>query len=599
MTDYKSPRPSATTSAANPDALYDNAVTFEKLLNEYANQTTYKGKELISWLKALDLFGFGVAPFDFATGGTLENKNLLIRHSDELLYRYVGAGAFPLIVSPATNPVGNPDWEAFTATSLQALSGLTEPSDLAQRHRTKTTTTEIATGVFKDGDRLEVVELGDDPFDVVTGGTPNGYDILDAGPGKTAVLKKPKLVDPRSFGLLLDGSDETAKWQALVAYCATNRLGVGPFSGSTLITSQLLLPAGFGGIYGASQLYMVFIKGFNGDLFSANSQGCQLNNFWIQGDGFNFTGGGIYVVSDNVKIDHVRITDTADSGVICKSNDATFLQVDNCHITPTSTATAAIRGDGVDASNAPTVRRFSRISGAFTIDVSGMNEVGIEDTLFSDLITSADTGKLVMRGCRITAAANNINILGVDHVIDGNNWTHGNGFATTISGSNIMWGDNNYAVGTNTKASPLIASAYGSAMANRINSNLIDFSASVEWKGSTSDGAFGNSTKSAYFSLKGDLCYFTFNMIRGSTATLPVGTWSITVPFKAWVGARFPVLIKSSSGTFYSATGQIQGGGNQIIFYLDATTGPVTEASIAFGTNAQLEVSGVYMMSPT
>lgn len=122
MTDYTLPRPTATTSATSPDALKDNAVTFNKLLNEPENQTTYQGKELISWQGALDLFGFGVASFDFTAGGTLDSKNQLIRHSDELLYRYIGAGSFPLAVAPATDPVGNPDWEAFTATSHNLLS---------------------------------------------------------------------------------------------------------------------------------------------------------------------------------------------------------------------------------------------------------------------------------------------------------------------------------------------------------------------------------------------------------------------------------------------------------------------------------------------
>lgn len=404
-------------------------------------------------------------------------------------------------------------------------------------------------------------------------------------------------VTPKAWGILADGSDETAKWQALITHCATNRLAIGPFVGDTLITSQLLLPAGFGGIFGMSQLYTVFKKGFNGDLFSANSQSCVLSNFWIQGDGSNFTGGGVYVVSDNINLAHVRITDTEDSGIICQGGEAVFLNVSECHITPTNTSTAAIRGDGDDVSNAPTVRDFSKISGAFTLDLSGMNQVVVSDSLFSSLITSATTGKMVLRGNRITAAANDIDILGVDHIITGNNWSHGSAFGTTIFGSNIIWEANNYIVGTNSKASPSLSAAFGGPMTNRIVSNLINFSSDVEWKGVTTDGSFGDSNVKAYFRLNGAECYFTFNLIKGSTAVLPTGAWSITVPFKALVSARFSVLVKSSSGTFYSAVGQMQGGGNQIFMYLNGVDDAVSESSLLFGTNAQLEISGSYLMA--
>lgn len=79
-------------------------------------------------------------------------------------------------------------WEAVTAPlAIQQISGLTEPSDLAQRHRIKTTVAEIATGTFKIGDRLELSDRDNAPFDVVSGGVADGFGILNAGTGKTAV----------------------------------------------------------------------------------------------------------------------------------------------------------------------------------------------------------------------------------------------------------------------------------------------------------------------------------------------------------------------------------------------------------------------------
>lgn len=43
MSDYKNPRPSATASAADPCVVYDNAVSFDKLINNDEIVTTYKG----------------------------------------------------------------------------------------------------------------------------------------------------------------------------------------------------------------------------------------------------------------------------------------------------------------------------------------------------------------------------------------------------------------------------------------------------------------------------------------------------------------------------------------------------------------------------
>lgn len=71
---------------------------------------------------------------------------------------------------------------------LQGLEGLTEPSDLAQRHRIKTTVAEIATGIFKNGDRLEVTDRGNAPFIVTLTGAVNGFSVLDAGVGRYAKL---------------------------------------------------------------------------------------------------------------------------------------------------------------------------------------------------------------------------------------------------------------------------------------------------------------------------------------------------------------------------------------------------------------------------
>jgi len=125
MADYKDPRPSPTASAADPCVIYDNAVSFNEVVNGETTVTTYTGKELLTISQALDKFGFGVAPFTFAIGGTLDSLNLLVSNSptDGFLYKYVGAGSAPIIVTAGTDPTISADWQAFAATGHPSLTG--------------------------------------------------------------------------------------------------------------------------------------------------------------------------------------------------------------------------------------------------------------------------------------------------------------------------------------------------------------------------------------------------------------------------------------------------------------------------------------------
>lgn len=424
--------------------------------------------------------------------------------------------------------------------------------------------------------------------------------VLVGGKEAGALAKSVSLVTPQSFGLLLDGSDETDKWNELITYCAANKLGIGAFVGETLITSQLLCPAGFGGIFGDSQLNMVFKKGFNGELFSLNAQGMILHNFWIKGDGVNFTGGGIRVVSDNIDITHVRIEDTQDSPIICNANDSTFLNVERCHLAARDNVnTPSIRGDGTDISAGPTVRYFNRISGSFyVLDASGMNEFTLSNSLFSKLGFDANSSKGKFQGNRITAASNDIAVEGANHVFVGNIIAMGASNNLTINGVGTTFDDSNiYSKGTNTKATPIFNASYGDPVTHSITTKLVDVSSNLVIKGTTADWTKGNSSVAAYYRLQDQSCYYTFQIIRGSTSVNALGTWSITLPFKALVGSQGSVLIKSSTGTYYTGTLQVFGGGNSATLWINATTAAINDTTIAFGTNGTIHGTLEFLVS--
>ena len=136
MSDYDNQRPTAGTPYSDPCAVKDMATTLGKVVDGSSTVTTYNGNQILSLAQAIDRFGFGVADFTFTDGGTLESLNLLVSNSptDGYLYKYVGAGSAPIVVTAGTDPTIGGNWQAFAATSLQALSGLTDPSDLDKVH---------------------------------------------------------------------------------------------------------------------------------------------------------------------------------------------------------------------------------------------------------------------------------------------------------------------------------------------------------------------------------------------------------------------------------------------------------------------------------
>lgn len=79
-----------------------------------------------------DTYGFRIADFTFTEGGTLTDLNQVVSNVpvDNYLYKYVGVDPAPLVIPASSDPVGDPDWQVFTVTTLQALAGLTDPSDL-------------------------------------------------------------------------------------------------------------------------------------------------------------------------------------------------------------------------------------------------------------------------------------------------------------------------------------------------------------------------------------------------------------------------------------------------------------------------------------
>lgn len=377
-----------------------------------------------------------------------------------------------------------------------------------------------------------------------------------------------------------------------------------------LIQSQLVFPVQGTILFGEGMYASVIKKGFNGEAITVTGVGSKVARLAIIGDGATFTGGGIKPIGYNVVLEECRIIDTQDSPVLFDaavgSNNlaGTYAEVNSCFLLPTNLSTTyAIRSTGSDDSIRPTVRTFRNISGGGPlVDFSGMNRAILTDSFGTILKFSATSGKISMAKNRMTNGAININVLGNDHDLEDNIWSFSAGGSVSIDATcaNVHWGPQNQVViGSATLGSPAIGHAIAGPMPNNVHTNLIDYTASFAWLGTTSNGVFGNSTVSAFYKLSGRHCYVSFFLLRGSTATNPVGTWSVQLPFEAFVNSVHPILVKSSTGTYQTALLEVQGGSSTAVIYLNASTAAMTEASISFGTGGILEGTLNYLVSPT
>ena len=102
---------------------------------------------------------------------------------------WVYLGAYPFTASAGTVP-SEPTYKQVSVKSHNYLTDRDAVGAHDTIYRRKTTVAEIESGVFSVGDRLEVTDRNNASFDVISGGTSDGYSVLDAGNGNTAVLSE-------------------------------------------------------------------------------------------------------------------------------------------------------------------------------------------------------------------------------------------------------------------------------------------------------------------------------------------------------------------------------------------------------------------------
>lgn len=352
------------------------------------------------------------------------------------------------------------------------------------------------------------------------------------------------------------------------------------------------------GFKGFGRVDCIFVKGIAGNIITVNNQASNFSDFGIDGDGSNFNGGGFYVIADDCVIENIRITDTEDSCIICKADASKSLRVDNAFLQPTdATTTHSIRGDGVDPSPSPTARVFNQIiGGSSLVDFSGMNRAILSNSFGTTFAFDSNCSKISVTDNRFTNETSNLTVSGFDHVFTGNIFGFGAGFNLTFDATcaAVAFDDSNkISIDSGSNNTCIDLSPKGNVInTNSIYQPLAGFDFLIE--GTTSDSDNGNSTANARYSRNGRTVTADWSYIKGSTATLAVGAWSLALPWQASSTAVGALRLKRSDGTWFDLVMRVFGGSNQafISFPPDAN---LTDVNVApFSVNSQIEGSITY-----
>ena len=448
---------------------------------------------------------------------------------------------------------------------------------------------------YPDGKTVHLNDRKADFIKITGTGTATGYGII----ASTLINQSIVIVQRSTNTIDMYGAANGVNSSAAINEAIAIHEGyLNASSSGYILDAQLNFISGTcTGLKGKGEIDTVFNKAFSGDIIINNNQGATFSDFWIVGDSATYTGGGMYMVSDDSHIERVRITDTDDSTIIFKAQDSTYNTVTDCFLLAANNA-YAIRGDGADLSPAPTVRVFTRLKGGGPlVNFAGMNRAILTDSFGTLIGFDANSSKIGLHNNRLTNASSDISVLGLDHNFTGNQLGFGAGFnikfdatceAVSFDDSNpisIAGGTNNTCV--DNKAIGAVSNT------NTIYQPLVDYPFILG--GETSNATNGNSSVSARYSRNGRTVNCNFSFVRGSTATEATGNWSLHLPFNSLDVAVGSARIKSSDGTWYDLTIRVFGGSNKA-FISFPPAGNMDQTTIPFGLNAQIEASISYIL---
>lgn len=227
-------------TASQVDVFYDNqgAIDFEGLRNRNSSallnddgltaQNTHDATKAILIAQGQSgNYGFFEKGFTYNVAG---DAGIDV---DGKIYTYAGSDPLPVSVTAGTDPVGDSDYTALNFQSHTAVA-------------------KIASGDFGVGQSVIITDRDNADFKIVAGGVPNGFDILDAGSGNTAVLQHNGKVTLKSLGAVENAKGDgvesgTIDDSDVIEYAASKKWDV-VVSGKSLLSRSVLNLASWYGV---------------------------------------------------------------------------------------------------------------------------------------------------------------------------------------------------------------------------------------------------------------------------------------------------------------------------------------------------------------
>lgn len=234
----------------------------------------------------------------FADGVTFTKKTDFAL--DSVGTQWIYTGSLPFSATAGTVP-SEPTYQAVHVTDVLYAGD----SALYRRH---VTTAQLAAGEVGEGGRVYVTDKYNAPFDVVSGGTPNGFDIVDAGNSNTAVYQGVNgECDLIHVGAVI-GSNFASVFQHIIDNTTFIKVKL-PKSGrleATVNVTRSIEYFGDGNGVLPNQGRTIIFKGDNvsGDAITNAVDGIYYHDFTIQGEVGN-VGDGIHKAAGRVKGDRV------------------------------------------------------------------------------------------------------------------------------------------------------------------------------------------------------------------------------------------------------------------------------------------------------
>lgn len=444
-------------------------------------------------------------------------------------------------------------------------------------------------------------------FSSVNGAANIGFQLDAPGAVPRDLLKRGRdYVFAADFGIKMDNTDETAKFQAAIAYIqqpgAPKKLIIGAGAGlGSIISAGLFINVG--GVTIEWEANTILLKKrYNGAVFVLTAGFCKFVNPGIEGGGnLGFTGSAIRVadvsfLTYDICIENPRVRDTLDSCIVFNGpRGGAGSEIRGGSLIPynpsgvSGAGPAGIRMDG-PADNDASPRKITDVDSSSSplIDLTGMQTTFIKGGQCATILFDGNpnvsgaayySAKAAITGVRIR---DGMQIAGQDHTFSAN-CTGG------LAPGQLVWGwifkanaANCRAGSSNDVVNKIADSAAGQGdNTNRFFADNIPYS--LQWTATPNNPVLNDGTVIATYSVKNREVTVDLYIALGAATTLGLGSWEFSVPY--------PIRPGTGQGTARMLQGG--GGGVQVGVAVTTNTGTPSRFMVTPCTTTNgLECSG-------